>query len=225
MKHGKPFIIAVATAAALVLLWPEPADTPPGQVDDGAPNDPLSHAPADAPVPIDLTPEQQALLEDPRIIQFAQRLDFEEELQRFFQEAAELDAQQRQDRADQLEQQLARYEQETQVSAPEALMVRLALLQLLEQDEAAAKAAATELIERYKARSEARLEAWRSAPKPEFVRYKVREKEIVEEVMALDRVPGGLTRDQYLRQRLLEARIETMGQPEPDSQSNWSSDQ
>ena len=183
MKHGKPFIIAVATAAALVLLWPGPADTPPGQVDDGAPNDPLSHAPA------------------------------------------ELDAQQRQNLADQLEQQLARYEQETQVSAPEALMVRLALLQLLEQDEAAAKAAATELIERYQARSEARLEAWRSAPKPEFDRYKVREKEIVEEVMALDRIPGGLTRDQYLRQRLLEARIETMGQPEPDPQSNWSSDQ
>lgn len=225
MKHGKPFIIAVATAAALVLLWPGPADTPPGQVDDGAPNDPLSHAPADTPVPIDLTPEQQALLEDPRIIQFAQRLDFEEELQRFFQEAAELDAQQRQNRADQLEQQLARYEQETQVSAPEALMVRLALLQLLEQDEAAAKAAATELIERYQARSEARLEAWRLAPKPEFDRYKVREKAIVEEVMALDRIPGGLTRDQYLRQRLLEARIETMGQTEPDPQSNWSSDQ
>lgn len=176
-------------------------------------------------MPVDLAPEQRALLEDPRIIQFAQRLDFEEELQRFFQEAAELDAQQRQNRADQLEQQLARYEQETQVSAPEALMVRLALLQLLEQDEAAAKAAATELIERYQARSEERLEAWRSAPKPEFDRYKVREKEIVEEVMALDRIPGGLTRDQYLRQRLLEARIETMGQPEPDPQSNWSSDQ
>jgi hypothetical protein len=169
MKHGKPFIIAVATAAALVLLWPGPADTPPGQVDDGAPNDPLSHAPADTPVPIDLTPEQQALLEDPRIIQFAQRLDFEEELQRFFQEAAELDAQQRQNRADQLEQQLARYEQETQVSAPEALMVRLALLQLLEQDEAAAKAAATELIERYQARSEARLEAWRRPPNPSLI--------------------------------------------------------
>jgi len=221
MKHGKPFIIAVAAAAALVLLWPEQADTPPTQVDAGtSPDATLSQAPADTPAPSDLTPEQQALLEDPRIIQFAQRLDFEDELQRFFREATELDAEQRQARADDLEQQLARYEQETQVSAPEALMVRLALLQLLEQDEAAAKVAAAELIERYQARSEAHLEAWRSAPRPEFDRYKVREKEIVEEVMALDRIPGGLTRDQYLRQRLQEARIETMGQPESAPQSN-----
>jgi len=220
MKHGKPFIIAVAAAAALIMFWPEQADTPPEQSDARQPDAAAEQPATNLSATDNLTPEQQALLDDPRIIQFAQRLEFEEELQRLFRETAELEPQQRQARADHLEQQLTHYEQETQVSAPEALMVRLALVQLLEQDEAAAKAAAAELIERYQAQSETRLEAWRSASRPEFERYKVREKEIVDEIMALDRIPDGLTRDQYLRQRLQEARIETMGQPESDPQSN-----
>ena len=37
---------------------------------------------------------------------------------------------------------------------------------------------------------------------PRMQRYKAREKTVVAEVMAMTIIPGGLTRDEYLRQRL-----------------------
>ena len=38
--------------------------------------------------------------------------------------------------------------------------------------------------------------------------------------MAMDDIPGGLTRDQYLRERLQEARVEAMGRSAGNNQSN-----
>ena len=94
------------------------------------------------------------------------------------------------------------------------------MIQILEPDEEAAKAAAQQLMDRYRAESGARLQAWLDEPRPDFERYKAREKAIVEEVMAMDDIPGGLTRDQYLRERLQEARVEAMGRSAGNNQSN-----
>lgn len=53
------------------------------------------------------------------------------------------------------------------------------------------------------AEREARLAQRRD---PNFERYKADEQRIVEDLLALQDIPDGLSRDQYLRQRLQEAR-------------------
>lgn len=128
--------------------------------------------------------------------------------------------QKRRAQADALQERMNEYEGSAQVSAPEAALIQLAMIQILEPDEEAAKAAAQQLMDRYRAESGARLQAWLDEPRPDFERYKAREKAIVEEVMAMDDIPGGLTRDQYLRERLQEARVEAMGRSAGNNQSN-----
>lgn len=154
-----------------------------------------------------LTAEQQALLDSPQTLELANRLDFEEELHAFFAKAKGLSSDELAAEAAMLEQRLAEYERLGQVSAAENLMVRIAMTKLTIEDEAAQKQALQGLIDRQNAAAQARKEEWLAKPRPEFEAYKQQEKQIVKEVMAMDQVPGGLTRNEYLRQRLLEARV------------------
>ena len=64
------------------------------------------------------------------------------------------------------------------------------------------------MMDRYRAHADQRMDAFAAQQRndPRFQSYKARERAIVAEVMALPRIPGGLTRDQYLRQRLQQAR-------------------
>ena len=155
-----------------------------------------------------LTAEQQALLDSPQTLELANRLDFEEELHTFFAKAKGLSSDERAAEAAMLEQRLAEYERLGQVSAAESLMVRIAMTKLTIEDEAAQKQALQGLIDRQNAAAQARKEEWLAKPRPEFEAYKQQEKQIVKEVMAMDQVPAGLTRNEYLRQRLLEARVD-----------------
>ena len=154
-----------------------------------------------------LTAEQQALLENPETLKLANRLDFEEELHTFFAKADGLSSEERAAEAAMLEQRLADYQRKGQVSAAESLMVRIAMTKLTIEDEAAQKQALQGLIDRQNAAAQARKEEWLAKPRPEFEAYKQQEKQIVKEVMAMDKVPAGLTRNEYLRQRLLEDRV------------------
>jgi len=154
-----------------------------------------------------LTAEQQALLENPETLELANRLDFEEELHTFFANADGLSSEDRAAEAAMLEQRLAEYQRKGQVSAAESLMVRIAMTKLTSEDEAAQKRALQGLIDRQNAAAQARKEEWLAKPRPEFEAYKQREKQIVKEVMAMEKVPAGMTRNEYLRQRLLEARV------------------
>ena len=85
------------------------------------------------------------------------------------------------------------------------MLLQIGLAQAEGGDEAAQKARADALVARYQALSQER-EARNKTSDARFTRYKSDEKRIVEEVMALDSIPDGLSRDQYLRQRLQEAR-------------------
>ena len=154
-----------------------------------------------------LTAGQQALLENPETLELANRLDFEEELHTFFANADGLSSEDRAAEAAMLEQRLAEYQRKGQVSAAESLMVRIAMTKLTIEDEAAQKRALQGLIDRQNAAAQARKEEWLAKPRPEFEAYKQREKQIVKEVMAMEKVPAGMTRNEYLRQRLLEARV------------------
>lgn len=102
-----------------------------------------------------------------------------------------------------LQRQLNRLEDENKVTMTEALALRLALV---DDDDDQAKAESLVLIERYERERQARLAAYRNNPDPEFRSYKTLEAEIIREIMAMDRFPNGLTRDEYLAQRLAEAR-------------------
>ncbi|EDM46794.1 hypothetical protein [Marinobacter algicola] len=154
-----------------------------------------------------LTAEQQALLDNPQTLELANRLDFEEELHTFFAKAKSLSSKERAAEAAMLEQRLAEYQRRGQVSAAESLMVRIAMTKLTIEDEAAQKRALQGLIDRQNAAAQARKEEWLAKPKPEFEAYKQQEKQIVKEVMAMAKVPSGMTRNEYLRQRLQEARV------------------
>ncbi|MEC9083514.1 MAG: hypothetical protein VYE45_07145 [Pseudomonadota bacterium] len=213
-------VTGAAILLALALLWP--TNTPPPELPPAEKAPVTTSGPAEASLPSSntLSPEQQALLDNPKVKAYAQRREFEDDLHDFFANAPSLPEQERRALADALRNRMNEYEESAQMSAPEAALIQLAMIQILEPDEEAAKAAAQKLMDRYRAESGARLQAWLDKPKPDFERYKAREKAIVDEVMAMDDIPGGLTRDQYLRERLQEARIEAMGQSAGNDQSN-----
>jgi hypothetical protein len=147
---------------------------------------------------------QQALLGDPAVRGYQARLRFAADYQDFIQGAAGLAEAERRSRAAALAREIDRREAAGELALSEALLLQVGLAQAEGGDEEAQKARADALVARYQALSAAR-EAKR-APDARFTRYKADEKRIVEEVMALDSIPDGLSRDQYLRQRLQEAR-------------------
>ena len=64
------------------------------------------------------------------------------------------------------------------------------------------------IADRYRAHADRRMAAFLEQQRndPRFQAYKAREAQVVAEVMAATTIPAGLTRDQYLRQRLQEER-------------------
>ncbi|USR41864.1 hypothetical protein L1F06_010710 [Ectopseudomonas hydrolytica] len=152
------------------------------------------------------TSEQLQLLAAPQVRKQQQRLAFHNRYRDFIERAAELDAAARAAEVRDLEQGIETLEQQGELALSEALLLQLALIKADTQDEAAQKARGEALIRRYQALSAEREAAQAQRPDPQFERYKAEERRIVEEVMALQNVPDGLSRDQYLRQRLQEAR-------------------
>ena len=112
----------------------------------------------------------------------------------------------------------ARYYQRSlgEVALSEALLLQIALIKAVSEDEDEQKRRTEALIKRYQAISAEREAKLAQRSDPNFERYKIEEKNIVEEVLGLQNIPEGLTRDQYLRQRLQEAR-ERNYQQAPDS--------
>lgn len=145
------------------------------------------------------------LLQRPEVLDYQARLTFAGDYQIFIKSAAELSEEERRKRAAALAKEIDRREAAGELALSEALLMQVGLVQAEGGDEAAQKARADALLARYQALSAAR-EAQAKAPDARFSRYKSEEKRIVDEVMALDSIPDGLSRDQYLRQRLQEAR-------------------
>lgn len=149
--------------------------------------------------------KRAALLQRPEVLDYQARLTFVGDYQIFIKSAAELSEEERRKRAAALAKEIDRREAAGELALSEALLMQVGLVQAEGGDEAAQKARADALLARYQALS-AEREAQAKAPDARFSRYKSEEKRIVDEVMALDSIPDGLSRDQYLRQRLQEAR-------------------
>ena len=208
------YLISAATACLVVfavsaVLW---KTQPTNQSTTDQPVNAAVSLQSDSPVipganGTSLTPEQQQLLQNPETLSFSRHLEFQEDVRDFFQQADSLTATERQNQMADIQDRLEHYERDGKVSGPEGLMVRIAMIKLNTQDPEAQKEAVSALVSQYQAESKARHQAWLNQPKPEFEAYKKQEKQIVAEVMAMETIPNGLDRNEYLRQRLLQARI------------------
>lgn len=147
----------------------------------------------------------QALLDTPAVQAYQARLQFMADYRRFMQKAKALTDEQRRRQAEALARQIDQREAAAELALSEALLLQLGLAQVQGGDEEAQKARAEQLLARYQALSRQR-EAQAKAPDARFSRYKAEEAQIVSEVTAMSSIPDGLSRDQYLRQRLQEAR-------------------
>jgi hypothetical protein len=148
--------------------------------------------------------------------QFKELMAFERGMQRFIREQADMAPDERNRQAKILLTQLDQREKSRYVSAGEALNLRIALIRATEPDEEKQALQIAELIARYKTVAERRQTQFvaEQAADPKFQAYKTREAQIVAEVEAMRSFPSGVSRDEYLRQRLLEARAAIYYKPE-----------
>lgn len=210
-------LVAITALTAWVAGWPpfatHLADTEERprpaseQISNEASQEPTPEPEPQAP----LSDAQMRILEDPGVIEFSRHLEFQQSVREFFDQADALDKNELRDRAQTLQGQLDSYEADGRVSASEALVLRLAMVKTLETDPERQNEASVALIREYQQEANARLEEWKEQPRPEFESYKQREQAIVNEVMAMESIPGNLSRNEYLRQRLHQARVDTMG--------------
>ena len=146
----------------------------------------------------------QALENTPQAREWLGQQRFEREARAFGRDAATLPPAERERRAQALETQVDARERSGELSAGEAVLLRAGLIEATSRNAAEEAARLAALAERYRAdaaRREAAFAAQQRAD-PRMQRYKAREKEVVAEVMAMKVIPGGLTRNEYLRQRL-----------------------
>ena len=199
-------VAAAATAAAL-LAAAGCARTP---QDPGAAAASSGAASVDAPAD---ARSRQRLLSAPQVRDWQARQRFEREARDFVRQSPRLDTAERERRAARLEQEIAQREQRRELSAGEAMLLRAALVQARSgsSEEEAYRMAA--LVGRYRADAARREAAWadRQGADPRLQDYKARERAVVSEVMAMPAIPGGLSRDAYLRQRLQAERERAWG--------------
>ena len=170
---------------------------------------PAAQAAPPADVPATADPARlQALQDTPQAREWLGQQRFEREARDFVRNAKSLPADERARRAQALETQIAARERSGELSAGDTVLLRAALIEADSGSEAEQKARLAALAERYRAdaaRREAAFVAQQQAD-PRMQQYKAREKAVVAEVLAMKDIPGGLSRDEYLRQRLQRER-------------------
>lgn len=174
---------------------------------------PVAGQDATAATPAPSAPRQRALLDSPQARAWRGHEAFEREARAFVRDAPRLDAAARDRRADRLEQQIRDRERSGELSAGETMLLRAALVQAQSgsSEEQARRMAA--LVKRYRQDAVRREAAWVAQQRadPRMRDYKTRERAVVAEVMAMPTIPGGLSRDAYLRQRLQAERERAWG--------------
>jgi len=149
-----------------------------------------------------------ALEQSPQVRAYRERQDFEADSKRFLRDAARLGPVEREQQARALSASIDKYEREGGLSAGEALLLRSGLVKATVAGETQQAARIAELTRDYRGRADRRTTEYLAQHQrdPRFQDYKARERSIVAEVMAMSSIPGGLSRDEYLRQRLQQAR-------------------
>lgn len=145
------------------------------------------------------------------------RLAFERQARAFLRDAPGLDDATRMARARALSQDIDRREQNRELSADEAMVMRVGLIQVAINDPRQRVVQIQEVIDRHSKQKAARQRALLAQQRrdAQLKEYKVQEARIVSEVLAMESYPDGLSRDAYLRQRLQAARDTINRTPAP----------
>jgi hypothetical protein len=145
-----------------------------------------------------LTPQQQ----------FEQHIAFERDTRNFARDYANWPLKEREARARDLALRISEREKNRYLSAGEALKLKVMLIRAIEPDEQKQMQRISDMVLRYQADAERRQNEFVAGQQqdPRFQAYKAREAQIVAEVQAMQNFPAGMSREDYLRQRLLEAR-------------------
>jgi hypothetical protein len=153
-------------------------------------------------------PRVTTLQQSPQVRAYRERQDFEADSKRFLRDAARLGPVEREKQARALSASIDKYEREGGLSAGESLLLRSGLIKATVADEAQQAARIAELAQDYRERADRRTAEYLAQHERDsrFQDYKARERSIVAEVMAMSSIPGGLSRDEYLRLRLQQAR-------------------
>jgi hypothetical protein len=165
---------------------------------------------APAPTPEQPNAPSRSVVDD-NPVNTDERARFNEQAREFFARAPGLPPDDARQRAEQLSQELSRIEQAGGMSAGETFLLRAGLIRATEPDEQRQAEQLRALKERYETASRRRNAQASTQSDPMFELYKVREREIVAEVMSMQTIPDGLNRDEYLRRRLQAAREQLLG--------------
>jgi hypothetical protein len=202
-------IVVSLVLAAVALGWTLRLHEPPASDERSSavvtdPQDPAQ--PPDQP-----TAEPHSVSSDGSI-DTTDRVQFNDQAREFFAQAPALPPEEARRRADALSQELSRIERAGGMSAGETFLLRAGLIRATEPDERRQLAQIKALKERYEADSRQRSAQASAQSDPMFQLYKVRESEIVAEVMSLQTIPDGLSREEYLRRRLQAAREQLLSE-------------
>lgn len=198
----------IPAAAALATVWlefkPEYRQTAPSHTTSASGNHSEKNDPS---VPEPHSEQQQSLLNNTKVQQYLQRQTEKQALQDYFNNP-DNDA----EAAKKAWLLIEKTEAEGGVLAYEALHLKMAWLEKNNPDRASFEAAAKDLMTTYQEKSLAAAEKYNPENTPAFKNYKAQELEIIQEVNRLETIPKGLTREAYLRERLLAARIAAYGE-------------
>ncbi len=196
MRKWLTLLVPCAVLAAAIVWWK--------RGDPGTPVAPPSSVEAAVAVSSPLA----SLQATPQAQEHLERQRFEADAKDFFARSASLRAVERSERADALTRQIDKYEAACGLSAGEAVLLRTALVKATVDDPARQAEEVAAIADRYRAHADRRMAAFLEQQRndPRFQAYKAREAQVVAEVMAATTIPAGLTRDQYLRQRLQQER-------------------
>jgi hypothetical protein len=210
-RRRNSLIVAGVAAAGAIVWFVRPAEQqqPAQSSVDVIEREPTqSRAPvraAEPGVPENERPQSRPTI-DPRVQKFQQRERFQQEVREFFARAPALPPEERAARARDIASAITHYEAEGEIAAAEALTLRSGLIRETVADPVEQLVAIRGLQEHYQQQGERKQAQWDARTDPELGLYKAREREIVDEVMAMTTIPDGLTRDEYLRRRLQRAR-------------------
>jgi hypothetical protein len=207
-------ITLLSLGAGLSVLWPTERSTnssPTGEAETvaAAPDTAEPRAPAGSVTVSDDEALWRAIVPNSELLAYEARNQFDANIRDLLENAATWTLEVRERRARELQLALRRYEERGEVSAAESVMLQIAVIRAREPELAAQEREIRELLARYSDDYESRMEAWRTRRDPVFMRYKQRERDVVREVLEMPELPEGVDRGEYLRQRLLEVRIES----------------
>ncbi|MBB3063062.1 hypothetical protein [Microbulbifer rhizosphaerae] len=141
-----------------------------------------------------------SLLSDPRVQRYFQREKDKRSLQDYFSNSGELSA-------EESWRLIEAIEAEGRIMAYEAMALKLAWLERNSASKVEFDRAAGELVEGYRQKSQQSVEEYDPYEDvPGFAEYKEMEAQIVREVQQMTTFPDGMSKQEYLRRRLQEAR-------------------